>query len=144
MVRKREKSSEILYNFLNNENKGLDGKNYVNYMQEAVQFATLRSLYFRKAETHIKLIALIASAIVICSLPPWNDWVHHIAALAVLFGWTELTRLLGHFPDFMSSASSSCLWKKKNAFVTPWSSIPRTFAMMLGDFEYDDYFKEGN
>lgn len=133
--------------------------------QEVVQFASLHIQYFREAESWIKVGALITSTIVIFSPPPWADWVNHVAALAVLFGWTELTLLLGRLPSFgvyalmfysvaqhlvkfifvfffflagFSFSFHIMFMDKKEAFASPWTSILRTLSMMIGDVNYDE------
>lgn len=139
--------------------------------QEVIQFASLHILYFREAESYIKLGALVTSTIVIFSPPPWEGWVHHIAAWAVLFGWTELTLMLGRLPNFgvyalmfysvaqhlvkfifvfffflagFSFSFHVMFMDHKAAFQSPWTAILRTLAMMLGDVNYDEYLTEGN
>ena len=138
--------------------------------QEVIQIAALHILYLREAESYIKLGALVTSTIVIFSPPPWYPWVHHIAALAVLFCWTELTLLLGRLPTFgvyalmfysvaehlvkfifvfffflagFSFSFHVMFMDKKEAFQSPWTSVLRTLSMMLGDVNYDDYLTEG-
>ena len=64
-------------------------------VQEVIQFTSLHYQYFREPESWIKLGALVTSTIVIFSAPPWPDWVHHVSAVAVLLGWSEVTLLLG-------------------------------------------------
>ena len=71
--------------------------------QELIQFASLHAQYFREAESYIKIGALVTSTIVIFSVAPWDPWVHHVSALAVLLGWTELTLLLGRYNQVYSS-----------------------------------------
>lgn len=63
--------------------------------QEVIQFTSLHYQYFREPESWIKIGALVTSTIVIFSAPPWPDWVHHVSAVAVLLGWSEVTLLLG-------------------------------------------------
>ncbi|KAI9565330.1 Transient receptor potential channel pyrexia [Daphnia sinensis] len=140
-------------------------------VQEAIQFTSLHYQYFREPESWIKLGALVTSTIVIFSAPPWPSWVHHVSAVAVLLGWSEVTLLLGRLPTFgvyalMFYAVAQHLVKfifvfffflagfsfsfhlvfkdKHETFSSPGTSLLRTFAMMIGDTSYDDYMTEGN
>lgn len=74
--------------------------------QETIQFASLHAQYFRETESWIKLGALVTSTIVIFSTPPWPTWVHHVSAVAVLLGWSEVTLLLGRFLPFLYPLSN--------------------------------------
>ena len=80
--------------------------------QEIVQFASLHVQYFRETESWIKLGALVTSTIVIFSTPPWPKWVHHISAVAVLLGWSEVTLLLGR----LIAESCTCQNKRKTIY----------------------------
>ena len=135
--------------------------------QECIQFASLHVQYLREAESWIKMGALVTSTIVIFthSPPNWPEWVKHVSAFAVLFGWTEVTLLLGRLPTFGVYAlmfysvaqhlvkfifvfffflagfafSFHIMFNDKAAFTSPWSSLLRTLAMMIGDANYDEY-----
>ena len=140
-------------------------------IQECIQFATLHVQYLREAESWIKLGALVTSTIVIFTHHPspekqWPKWVKHVSAFAVLFGWTEVTLLLGRLPTFGVYAlmfysvaqhlvkfifvfffflagfafSFHIIFNDKAAFANPWSALLRTLAMMIGDANYDEYF----
>lgn len=63
--------------------------------QEVIQFASMPFQYFQEAESYVKWGNLVASSVLVLQPIPWAEWVHFVAAWAVLFGWAEVTFLLG-------------------------------------------------
>jgi len=141
-------------------------------LQEIAQIVSLKMQYFTEVESWVKLVALVTSTAVIFAQHK-ATWLEHTSVLAVLFGWIELTLLLGRLPTFgvyahMFNSVAGHLGKcaviffffflgfafsfhilfqdskEVTAFRSPFESILRTVSMMLGDFGYENVLRENS
>ncbi|KAF5271907.1 hypothetical protein FQR65_LT05054 [Abscondita terminalis] len=98
------------------------------------------------------------------------EWCLHASSLAILVAWSELMLLIGRSPSYgfyalMFAAVLQNIIKVLLTFVclvvgfalsfsiqfhgyyefsNPWVAVVKTTVMMMGEFQYDDLFKENN
>ncbi|XP_026728474.1 transient receptor potential channel pyrexia-like [Trichoplusia ni] len=130
------------------------------------------SRYFLHLETWVKFGSLgfaviLPYAVVVVNIQE-HEWPRHVATVAILLSWLEMTFLLSRFPNWGYyvlmfgkvasnvvkilltftflvigfSLSFMIQFHSQVPFDGPWSALVKTIAMMTSEFEYGDLFDE--
>ncbi|XP_026728471.1 transient receptor potential channel pyrexia-like [Trichoplusia ni] len=141
-------------------------------LQELLYMNVKSSRYFLHLETWVKFGSLgfaviLPYAVVVVNIQE-HEWPRHVATVAILLSWLEMTFLLSRFPNWGYyvlmfgkvasnvvkilltftflvigfSLSFMIQFHSQVPFDGPWSALVKTIAMMTSEFEYGDLFDE--
>ncbi|KOB77902.1 Transient receptor potential channel pyrexia [Operophtera brumata] len=117
------------------------------------------SLVLVQLETWVKfgslaLAVILPYTVVVVSLVD-AEWPRHVATLALLLSWLEMTFLLSRFPNWGYyilltfaflvigfSLSFMIQFRSQMPFEGPWAAFVKTIVMMTSEFDYGSLFDE--